>query len=150
MWVFMHDAMFSAVEDRSDPKLVVVRARFRGDLEAAFGRGTNVIESEDGDYRFRIFTDKETLKRALSSYVDGCLNYDNFKNSIPNREKWRHDVYTKVWGVLYNLQEKLYPRKYDNWYLNYRMQPYGSPGGMKKNISPSLGPKGHGKKEKLG
>ncbi len=141
MWVFMNDAFFSAVEDRNDKDGVVVRARFRGDLETAFGRGTEVIESDDGDYRFRIFTTKARLKEALKAYVDGCLDYDNFKNSIPKREGWRYRAYSEVWGVLFSLQEKLTPRKEDSWWLNYRNQPYGGPKGYGKNKK-SKGAKG--------
>lgn len=121
MWVFMNDAMFSAVEDENDSNSVVVRARLEDDLKTAFGPRVVVIESEDSDYRFRIFTTKDHLKLALTTYVDSCLNYPNFKGSIDPKDKVRYEAYTGVWTVLYRLQERLYPRSSESgWWMNYR------------------------------
>lgn len=119
MWVFMNDAMFSAVEDRDDSSRVVVRARIKGDLETAFDVDPRVVtESDESDYRFRIFVTKEKLKEVIEIYVDDHLNYDNFKNSIDPKDKARKNAYMKVWQAMYDWQCKLYG--YTQWWLDYR------------------------------
>lgn len=119
MWVFINDAMFSAVENRNDETEFVVRARIKGDLDRVFpAHQAKVVESEDSDYRFRIFIDRDEFKEAMLAEIDR-VDYDNFKSSV--YEKWRASLYTKVWAVLFNHQEREYPRKNPLW-TNYRTE----------------------------
>lgn len=118
MWVFMNDAFFSVVKDREVETGVVVRARIRGDLENVFGSNHSVMETEDSDYRFRMFLDQEFVANVIAERV-GNINYDNFKNSIDKRDFERKSYYTKVWSVMFDWQERLYQRT-NHWWLNYR------------------------------
>ena len=119
MWVILNDAMFSIVEDRTDNTQLVVRARFEGDIEKVFPSfKDNVKVSEDSDYRFRIFVDRERVAEIMASEVRR-IDYDNFKNSVYT--SWRRNIYTKIWTVLFNAQEEMYPReKGYGWWTNYR------------------------------
>jgi len=120
MWVFMNDAFFSAVSHVSEPDVFVVRGRIKGDLERAFEVPEDeVIELPDSDYKFRIFVTRTQLKSALLDYIDGHLDYVNFKGSIPKRDGLRYRVYTEVWTVLWNLQNRLYGHQ-GGWWVNYR------------------------------
>lgn len=120
MWVFMNDAFFSVVKDRTNKNGVVVRARVGGDLEKVFGGQHEVLETEDSDYRFRMFLDQEYVKNVISDRVMG-INYTNFKDSIDKKDTERKAYYTRVWSVMYDWQETLYQRAY-GWWQNYRNQ----------------------------
>ncbi len=119
----LNDAMFSIVEDRDDSDLLLVRARRKGDIEMVFSV-TNVVESDDSDYRFRIWLSRHDVKKVMANEIDR-IDYDNFKNSVEDEEL--HDAYTKVWGVFYRIQLRKYPRKepvYADW-SEYLEQRYG-------------------------
>ena len=105
MWIFLNNAMFSAVQDRKNIKNLVVRARVGGDLERIFP-GHDVIDSPDGDYRYRIFIDKQKVADVLSQQVMN-IDYDNFKDSIAHDEHDRHNAYYEVWNAMHRLQNKM-------------------------------------------
>ena len=108
MWVMLNDAMFSIVENREDKTQVVVRARRGGDLEKVFtSYKDKVIESDDSDYRFRIFADRNYVAEKMSEQV-GRIDYDNFKNSVS--DKLLKKAYNKCWSALYEVQQELYPQ----------------------------------------
>lgn len=120
MWVLMNDAFFSVVQHREEKDVLVVRARVREDLIAAFSvEADSIIESTDSDYRFRIFVTRRELKKALSTYIDDYLDYDNFKGSIHPKDKLRYSVYMSVWAVLLKWQEKIYGKQEMNWIDQY-------------------------------
>lgn len=115
----MNDAFFSVVKDRNNENGVVVRARISGDLENVFGHEHEVIETDDSDYRFRLFLDQEYVKQVIADRV-GNIDYHNFKDSINKGDTDRKTYYTRVWSVMYDWQERFYQRAY-GWWLNYRM-----------------------------
>lgn len=125
MWVFTNNAFFSVVKDRDNKTGVVVRARVPGDLENTFGSVHKVHETDDSDYRFRMYLDQEYVAETIQRNILE-IDYDNFKNSIPKDDKDRYSYYTKVWAVMNSWQEKLYPYNPDmygirNWYYqNYK------------------------------
>lgn len=125
MWVFTNNAFFSVVKDRENENGVVVRARVPRDLENTFGSVHQVHETEDSDYRFRMFLDHEYVAEVISQAVKD-IEYDNFKNSISKKDTDRYSYYTRVWSVMNDWQEKLYPYNPDkyglrDWYLtNYK------------------------------
>lgn len=105
MWVFLNDAMLSAVaaERRG---FLVVRARCRGDLERAFRHVANLKVAEsppERDYRFRTEVTREAFAAALAGAVQR-IDYRNFKDSV--REPDRHDAYLGAWRAMYRLQER--------------------------------------------
>lgn len=109
MWVFMNDSFFSAVEHEKNPNWVMVRARMEGDLERAFQvDSSEVIVTDESDYRFRISVTKDELNAAIMSYVTNYLNYTNFKGSIPRNDKSRYKAYTGVWSEMLKYQEDQY------------------------------------------
>jgi hypothetical protein len=112
MWVFLNNAFFSAVADRNDKTRLVVRARMGGDLERTFPEyADKVIESGDSDYRFRIFISRNDFATVMfNQSLD--IQYDNFKNSIPQEEDSRYRAYTGVWSVMNKFQEQKYPGRY--------------------------------------
>jgi len=117
MWIAMNDSFVSIVADREYEMGVVVRARVKEDLVALFpDHQKDIIESEDSDYRFRLFLDQQYVAMTIEERVMG-ISYDNFKNSV--KQGWRKAAYTKIWEVMYTVQEKTYPRLQE-WWENYR------------------------------
>lgn len=115
MWIAMNDAFVSIVEDRNNKNQVVVRARVAGDLEDLFPEHkSKIIETEDSDYRFRLFLDRQFVSKVIQ-YRIMDIDYDNFKNSV--KEKWRKDAYMGIWSVMYKVQEHFTPGK---WWAGYR------------------------------
>ena len=89
--------------------LLTVRSRVRADLDALRqsylpGLG-DIVENAGTDYRFRAKARREEVALALASIVRD-LDYENFKNAVAKKQgKARANVYSKVWGALYELQE---------------------------------------------
>lgn len=102
MWICANDSFLSIVEDRNDKNRVVVRARVREDLVAMFpSYEKDVIETDDSDYRFRLFLYREFVAKTVADRIT-AINYPNFKNSI--RQSWRYAAYTKIWEIMYRVQ----------------------------------------------
>lgn len=117
MWVFMNDSFLSIVESEDKNKLSI-KSRIPGDLEAFFGKkikDQKIIESEDTDYRYRVFADRKLVSDILKEKVQS-INYTNFKNSVVDKTK--HDAYFNVWQVMNDVQDKLFNRL--PWWINYR------------------------------
>jgi hypothetical protein len=106
MWIFTNNAFFSIVENREDKKEVLVRSRMKQDLLNAFG-DHEIIETSDSDYRFRMFLEREYVANKVNEHINN-INYDNFKNSIPYKEKERKSYYMRVWQVMYDWQAKYF------------------------------------------
>lgn len=102
MWLFLNDAYLSIVADRDDATRLLVRARFKGDLERVFGR-VAVQETPTADYRFRAFVPRAAVAERIAKAVDS-IAAPNFKASV--KEDWRHDVYLKVWSTLKAAQDQ--------------------------------------------
>jgi hypothetical protein len=117
MWVFMNDSFLSIVEDKKDKNQLVVRARIYGDIEAfieEYNEYYTVLETDDSDYRFRAFVPREVVAQKMYDRINS-IDYLNFKNSCGmSRKQW----YTRVWSVMFDVQEKIFGRS--NWWINYR------------------------------
>ena len=98
----MNNAFLSIVADRNNPDRLLVRSRFRDDINAIFP-GAAVMETPDADYRFRAFLPRSLVSSRLLDVV-GNIDYPNFKDSV--FEDWRHDLYFKIWRILYDAQKK--------------------------------------------
>lgn len=101
MWLMTNKSFVSIVEHRDDPNLLCVRGRFKGDVDQFLGRKVEV-ETPDADYRFRAVAPRTLVGERMLIAV-GSVDYPNFKNSV--REKWRHDAYLDVWGVMWREQK---------------------------------------------
>ena len=65
MWIYLKDAFSSAVVDRDDPKRLLVRGRFPGDIERVLSKA-EVIETPRADYRFRASVPRATVAEMLA------------------------------------------------------------------------------------
>lgn len=106
MWILMNDSFVSVVENKFDKSEFVVRARVRWDLETLFPEeADDVIESEDSDYRFRLYLDKVYVSNVIRDRVLD-IDYDNFKNTV--YESWRKKAYTNIWFIMFKIQSSFY------------------------------------------
>lgn len=84
MWIFTKKGFFSIVEVQGKPGTYLVRARFRGHLEALLPESE--IEERDtiprSDYRFRAWVDRWELEMILQG-IAFDLDYTNYKASLP-------------------------------------------------------------------
>ena len=131
MWLFTKVGFFSAVqcgvetphESRLFPKMktgetaldyLSIRARVRGDLELLRGAYAPelgpTIELPGRDYPYRAYISKDHFAAALCrAALD--VDYGNFKDMITKEfNRARHDLYAKVWGVMYGADDKLAKR----------------------------------------
>lgn len=116
MWIVTNKSFLSIVQDKQNPDYFVVRARISGDLENFFeGFRINVIETEDSDYRFRVFIHKAIVKSQMMKVINS-IDYTNFKDSVKNPE--RKSWYTRIWYVMFDVQEKLYGQQ--AWWKSYK------------------------------
>lgn len=100
MWLFLNNAYLSIVADKNDKNLLLVRARFKGDLERVFA-DVSVQETPTADYRFRTKIPRKRVAARVSEEVL-TISATNFKASV--KEIWRHDVYLRVWSALHSAQ----------------------------------------------
>jgi hypothetical protein len=130
MWVFLNDAMLSMVAPDAkllDPEqraadLLMVRARFEGDIERVFATLVPELKVEATkpddharDYAFRALIPRRAIEDAMVGEVRR-IDYQNFKGST--QEDWRHDVYMRCWTPMKAEQDRRRPkapRKYDRW-----------------------------------
>lgn len=107
MWLFTTDGFFSAVAHRDNPGTILVRSRVREDaqsLVASVGQG-EVIETPDGDYRYRVLLPRNTWSAHLAAAGD-AIDYPNFKNAVATRQGAdRARAYADVWSVMFQLQQ---------------------------------------------
>jgi hypothetical protein len=109
IWILTTIGFFSIVQkewNQSNDTLTI-RSRVRGDLEglrAYIADMSDIIESEDSDYRYRAVAKREAVMAALATLV-ADIDYDNFKSEVASRQGYRRAaVYGDVWQVLYGLQ----------------------------------------------
>jgi len=91
----MNTGFVSVVKDKHDEygEILIVRARDKEILEELFPN-YNILETPTADYKYRVFCGKADfavlmLKRIMD------IDYDNFKNSVEDRDL--HHLYTQVW-----------------------------------------------------
>jgi hypothetical protein len=103
MWIFLSDAFISVVQHPTKKDTMVVRARVEGDIERIFP-GKHAVMTPGRDYRFRIFTDRDTIKRMFDRQIE-VATYENFKNSVEDDD--RHTAYFRCWAAMNELQQKM-------------------------------------------
>lgn len=111
MWIFLKDSFLSIVADRDRPERLLVRARFRGDLEQVFPGLKNVTElpTSGADYRFRVSLRRDLVAQVLAELTE-AVDYPNFKNAV--QEDWRHQAYLGVWSRMLAEQERRRPPRH--------------------------------------
>ena len=105
MWLLTTQGFYSVVEDRDDPRWLLVRARTRDDLEALGSQveGLEVFETPEADYRWRTRLLREEWLAAVAQLAV-AIDYPNFKDAVDARQGSRRaSLYSKVWLVLRRL-----------------------------------------------
>lgn len=95
MWVYLNHSFLSIVQDRADRGRLLVRSRYKGDIESAFpGHESSVFEDHDADYPYRAFIPRETVAERLARAAEE-VDYDNFKGSIRQTDRLRaaHEIH---------------------------------------------------------
>lgn len=101
MWIYCNDAFLSVVEHHDDARLLHVRGRRAGDIEAVFP-GVEVRHTPHGDYRYRADLERQAVADAVAQRV-ASIDYTNFKGSVADHD--RHDAYLDVWQASQRLQD---------------------------------------------
>lgn len=109
MWIFLAKAgFFSVVAHRSEPGMVVVRARARDDLvrlcDLYLPDRAAVLDTPTRDYGFRIVTPKASFATAMQRAAHD-IDYPNFKSAtakVLGHE--RAALYGDVWMTMLALQ----------------------------------------------
>lgn len=101
MWVFTPDGFVSAVEDRDDPTVIMVRARDFDSIEAlcvVLDIGPSKIVMYAGtDYPYRVALSREQWV-AFATHAAEAVTYPNFKHEAEvRRGKGYADVLMQVW-----------------------------------------------------
>ena len=111
MWIFTTEGFLSVVADRQDPRRgrLLVRARKRKHLTTLLPE-CPVFQKKPSDYPWRAWATREQVQNLLASQV-AALDYDNFKNAIPDEQY--HDACTEVWGAMwrYEQEDKPWPTR---------------------------------------
>ena len=100
MWLYSKDNFLSIVEDHDDPDMLLVRARFRGDIEDIFP-AADVIEGGGTDYLFRAWVKRTDVADAVRAQVMN-IDYPNFKSA--NNSSRQHHLML-LWDVMCQAQE---------------------------------------------
>ena len=105
MWICLKDAFFSVVQNTNKPDSeVLVRARFRGDIEKVFGADCPAMHTPTHDYPFRFFMDRKHFERIMLNETQN-IDYSNFKNEADKfakagGDKRRAQAYHQMWTVM--------------------------------------------------
>ena len=107
MWIFCKLGFFSAVQHREKPDVLLVRARFKGDLERLYkamdhSKCGPIQETSDADYRFRMECPKSAFSEVVWSMARS-IDYDNFKNAAHDGTV-RDEAYMDVWRAMWSAQ----------------------------------------------
>lgn len=103
MWIYARDGFLSIVQDRNDPSKLMVRGRFKGDIEHYFPKA-EVIHTPDGDYLYRTSLPREIVAVVLSREVTK-IDYDRYKPAVSDPR--REGTYLMCFLEMENLQELL-------------------------------------------
>ncbi len=102
MWLFCKSGFFSAVAHLDKPGAILLRARFRGDLErlcAAHGLDpATIAETPEADYRFRMELPRADWARVAAEEA-AAIDYPNFKAAVHDGTP-RDAAYLGAWCAL--------------------------------------------------
>jgi hypothetical protein len=108
MWILHPNVGFlSVVEKPWDNGTLTIRARVGDDLvrlKAYLPEMSEIIESDDSDYRYRASAPRSGFEAAMARLAAG-IDYDNFKNAVARRQGYqRAAIYGDVWADLLRLE----------------------------------------------
>lgn len=97
MWLFCKSGFFSAVVDFNDANRVMVRSRFKGDLERLLPEA-QVVHTPHADYPYRAFIPRTAWVAVVQAQAQE-MDYDNFKNAVHDGTN-RDTAYMGVWSTM--------------------------------------------------
>lgn len=126
MWLFTETGFVSAVQHRTNPDILVVRARDRKSLEPLATQFTLEINTNaHSDYPYRVFIHKLDFNTWVSDSIK-FLDYGNFKSQVAvTRGKTFAHTLGKVWATMLDAEDEeahLMRRKADKAWEESSMQ----------------------------
>lgn len=107
MWIFFPNAMLSIVAHRDKPDTLLVRARFKGDIERVF-HGALVTRTPRADYLYRAEIRREEVAAVLAGAAR-AMAYTNVKGAIPAGDHRRSRAMHDIWQVMFDAQHAAEP-----------------------------------------
>ena len=113
MWIITKIGFFSIIQQpwNISTGTLTIRARVRSDLEglkAYLTDMSDIVESQDSDYRFRSVAERGAVEAAMAALI-ADIGYSNFKSEVAATVGYaRAAVYSDVWHDLYRLQNGQY------------------------------------------
>lgn len=102
------------MEDKTDPNVLVIRARVRADLEELnrlLPKAHKIIVNGGTDYPYRLRVSREAWRQAVVTMTE-AIDYTNFKDSVTVKQgRKRHDAYMRVWSAMLWLEEAVGGRR---------------------------------------
>lgn len=111
MWLFTKSGFFSAVQHRQSADVILLRARFKGDLEKLFETywiESKVEKTPCADYPFRACIQRKTWERIVAAEASK-IDYDNFKAAAHDGTP-RDDALMRCWSAMRAAQDPVYFR----------------------------------------
>lgn len=153
MWIFTVFGFYSVIEHRDDKKLVLIRARIKGDLERLRDRYFKTEKGEvrlgeitctpAADYPYRALAWKDEFAQAMMHMAED-VNYTNFKSAVSKESSWeRHDLYMKVWSIMKGAESILRDLRKRGKYTSFS----DSQGSLWDNVKDMVPLLGSGKKK---
>jgi hypothetical protein len=109
MWIFLRDSFLSIAQYEEEPRLLLVRGRYRGDLEKIFPEA-NVAEDLLGDYRFRTVIGRERVAQVLALRISQ-IDYLDLNDMVRGGD--HSTAYDRVFGVMLEEQVIRYGAELD-------------------------------------
>jgi hypothetical protein len=101
MWIFTTRGFYSIVKS-DKPDHMLVRSRFRGDIEILFQDypdvNVEVLVTPQRDYLYRAVVHRDTVQIAIANCIPD-IDYPNFKDAVSDEN--RHPAYGEVWHTMY-------------------------------------------------
>jgi len=108
MWLFTQVGFFSVVRHKDLPDQVLVRARFRDDIERLLEfmdqKGLRIEARSDADYAYRVVMPHALWVEAARRLAED-IDYTNFKDAAHSGDRVRDNALFEVWGVMRRAQD---------------------------------------------
>jgi len=104
MWLAFTEGWLSIVAHRSNPDMLLVRARQERTIPRIFGKGV-MFTDPTADYLYRAEIPRDKVIEVVSKRFND-MQYDNFKNTISDIEY--ANACMDVWHVMFGLQRGVY------------------------------------------
>lgn len=106
MWLFTKIGFYSVVENMHNSREMLIRSRFREDLEALLtfaGLDMEIDDRSGTDYGFRVFLPREKWEEIAMRLVRE-IDYCNFKDAAHTGDPIKDGALFDVWRVMYKAQ----------------------------------------------